>query len=148
MSMLTRWNPFKPAHTSTGMLPGVDELFRNMWSRPLMRESDLVPDIRIEVNEDDKAYRVSAEIPGVDKKDISITVDGNEVAISAEVKRESDADEKAQVYSERSFGRSYRSFTLPMDVDDTKADAKYENGVLTLSLPKKGNGHRKAITVS
>lgn len=148
MSMLTRWNPFKPAHASTGLLPGVDELLRNMWSRPLMRESDLVPDIRIEVNEDDKAYRVSAEIPGVDKKDISITVDGNEVTISAEVKRETDADEKAQVYSERSFGRSYRAFTLPVAVDEAKADAKYENGVLTLSLPKKANGQRKAISIS
>jgi HSP20 family protein len=145
---MTRWNPFRGTALSAGQLPGVEELFRSMGSNLLRRESDLVPDIRIEVSEDDKAYKVSAEIPGVDKKDIAVSIDGNEVSISAEVKRESTGDDKSRIYSERSFGKSFRSFTLPIHVDSSKSEARYENGVLHLTLPKKENGERRTISVN
>ena len=147
MANLTHWNPFKslarfdPANS-------FDELVRSL--RPNWRDLDLSSGMRIDVNEDDKSYSVKAEIPGVDKKDIDVSVDGNQVAISAEVKREaSKKDNEKEIYTERYFGKVYRSFSLPSDLDGSKAEAQYEKGVLTLTLPKKngGNGAQK-ISVS
>lgn len=147
MSMLTRWNPFKtPA--SVPALQDFEDIFRGFGLRPMLREMESAPSMRIEVSEDDKAYAVMAEIPGVKKEDINVTIDGHMVNISAEVKRETEQKEENQLYSERYFGRVQRSFSLPMDVDQDKALARYENGVLQLSLPKKPNGSSRRITLS
>jgi HSP20 family protein len=148
MTTLTRWNPFK---TSTRFDPVAtfDDLFRGLSTRPLWRDFEAAPDIRIEVNENDKAYQVKAEIPGVEKNDIEVSVEGNQVAISGEVKRETKKkDDEKEVYSERYYGKVYRSFTLPTDLDSAKADAHYEGGVLMLTLPKKQNGSSRKISVS
>jgi HSP20 family protein len=91
---------------------------------------------------------VKAEIPGVKKEDIHVAIDGNEVSISAEVKK--DKEEKkgeTVVRSERYFGRWARSFTLAWEVDEAKADAKYVDGVLMLTLPKKGGTAVKELAV-
>lgn len=139
MSNLTHWNPFK---TLARLDPAAsfNDLIRDL--RPAWRDFDLSPGVRIDVNEDEKAYNVKAEIPGVDKKDIDVAVEGNQVSICAEVKREtSKKQDEKEVYSERYFGKIYRSFSLPSDLDSTKAQAHYENGVLTLTLPKKSNGN-------
>jgi HSP20 family protein len=148
MSVMTRWNPFKSSTQATAMMPSFENLFRDFISRPVLRDLEMAPDIRIDVSEDDKFYTVTAEIPGVDKNDIAVTIDGDEVAISAESKRETESSDKSQVYSERAYGRSFRSFTLPTHVDKDKVDAKYDKGVLKLTLPKMGNGSRKTIAVS
>ena len=148
MAALTHWNPFK---TMSRFEPvgNMDELFRNLNLRPLWRDAEIAPNVSIDVNEDDKVYRVKAEIPGADKNDIEISVEGNQVSISAEVKRETKRkDTEKELYTERYFGRLYRAFTLPNEVDSAKADAHYENGVLTLMLPKKGNGSARRIAVS
>ena len=92
---------------------------------------------------------MKAEIPGVDKNDIDVSIDGNQVSISAEVKREtSKKDDERDICTERYYGQVYRSFSLPGDVDSEKADARYENGLLTLTLPKKENGSARKLTVS
>ena len=103
---------------------------------------------RIDVKEDDKNYMVHAEIPGVKKEDIQVSIDGNQVSISAEVKRQKeDRQGEKLLRSERYYGKVYRAFGLAQDVDQEKAQAKYENGVLELTLPKKAAAARKAITI-
>ena len=107
--------------------------------RQWLREIPGEPTIKLDVTEDDKAYHVKAELPGVKKDDIAVEVDGNQVSIAAEVKRESEEkkDEKV-IRSERYYGRQYRSFSLGRDIDRTKVEAKFADGVLELTLPKNG----------
>ena len=140
MANLKRYDPFSD----------LDDLFRGFMLRPvrLSAEGEAAPQIRIEVKEDDKNYSVHAEIPGVKKEDIKVTIDGNEVAISAEVKRESEKKEGERVvHSERYYGKAYRAFTLDSAVDDRASKAQYKDGVLELTLPKKAEAQRKQITI-
>ena len=105
----------------------------------------------MDVEEDEKAFRVSAELPGVRKEDINVTIDGDEVAISAEMKRETQTKGKTgtALHTERYTGRMYRSFSLGHEIDQSKAQAKYVDGVLELTLPKTESeqSRRKQIPV-
>lgn len=153
MSTLTHWNPFKNASRIDPMagfpLGGIDDMFRSMAHRPFWHDADMVPDMRLDVTEKDNAYLVKADLPGVDKRDIEVSVEGNQVAISAEVKRSSEQKEDEHTLcSERYYGKIYRAFSLPAEIDSAKADAHYEGGVLTLTLPRSGNGASRKITVS
>jgi HSP20 family protein len=127
-----------------------DDFFRDMspgfFVKPLHGEPLPAPgQIRMDVKENGNAYTVSAEIPGVKKEDIHVTIEGGMVMVRAEVKQE-DAqtrDDKL-LRSERYYGSVSRGISLPQDVDQSQAKAKYDNGVLTLTLPKKqGNGSQK-----
>lgn len=131
----------------------LDEFFRDVapgfYVKPLHGDPLPGPEqIKIDVKETDKAYTVHAEVPGVAKEDIHVSLDGNMVTLQAEVKQQDlqTKDEKV-LRSERYFGSVARSFQLPQDIDQSEAKAKYENGVLTLTLPKKtgGNAQRLAI---
>lgn len=146
MTALTRWNPLK---TLPRVGPGdFDELFRNFGLRPMFANMELTPEMRLDVTENDQAYEINADLPGVQKEDIDIAVDGNQVSITAEARRESkDKNGDREVLSERYYGQVFRSFSLPGDVDDTKAEARYENGVLNLHLPKKADSQRRRIKV-
>jgi len=117
---------------------GFDELFRGFF-RPVRSNDKSAPSaIRIDVTESDKDYTVHAEIPGVKKDEIHVAIEGNQVTIAAEVKREVDAKEGERVLrTERYYGSVYRSFTLPADLDESASTAKYDNGVLELTLAKK-----------
>lgn len=150
MAHLTHWNPFKQLTRFESRSPVFEDLFRDFTLRPRWQDMD-APDMRIDVVENDQAYAVKADIPGVEKNDIDISIDGNQVSITAEVKRERKSkseDDEREVYTERYYGQVYRSFSLPNEVDSGKADAHYENGVLTLTLPKKGNGNARKLAVS
>lgn len=147
MANLTRWSPFKTLSRFEQAAP-FDDFIRTLGLRPQWAELE-APDVRIDVTENDGAYRVKAEIPGVDKNDIDVSISGNQVAISAEIKRESKKkDDERDIYMERYYGQVYRSFSLPDEVDSGKASAHYESGVLTLELPKKGNGSARKLTIS
>ncbi len=141
MANITRYTPF-------GDL--MDEMFKNFMSRPmryLEDEAGLIQ-MRVDVSEDDKDFTLKAEIPGVKKEDINVTIDGNRVSISAETKKESEEKQGAKVIrSERYFGKVYRSMTLDSDVDPNTADAKYADGVLTLTLQKKASSTSKQLTI-
>jgi HSP20 family protein len=140
MANLMRYDP----------LTDLDDLFRGFMLRPvrLGTELEAAPQMKIEVKEDDMAYTVHAEIPGVKKEDIKVTVEGNEVAISAEVKRESEKKEGERVvHSERYYGKVYRAFTLDSALDESAAKAQYDDGVLELTLPKKAGGGPSRLTV-
>ena len=131
MAYLTRYNPFDERF---------DGLFNGFLVRPASLDEQDQPrtTIRMDVSENDKAYVVHAEIPGVNKKDVQVTIDGNQVVISADsnVRKEQKEGEKL-LRSERSFGKAYRAFTLAQEVDEAGAEAKYVDGVLDLTLPKK-----------
>lgn len=116
----------------------LDDLFRGFFMRPVRFDGQHEVQIKVDVSEDDKAYTVHAEIPGVKKEDIHVTIDGSQVAISAEVKNEKDIKEGGKkLRSERYYGKVSRTFSLGHDVDEAKAQAKYNNGILELSLPKR-----------
>jgi HSP20 family protein len=103
---------------------------------------------RMDVAENDKEYQVLAELPGVKKEEISITINGNQVAVSAEVKHEKEVMNGGTVLrAERYYGKIHRSFTLGQEVDEAAAQAKYNDGVLELTLPKKAVTTTKRLAV-
>jgi HSP20 family protein len=125
-----------------------DDLFRGFFMRPIRLEGGPDLQIKMDVKEDDKAYTVNAEIPGVKKEDIHVAIEGNQVSISAEVKNEKEVKEGEKVLrSERYYGKVARTFSLGNDVDDAAAQAKYENGVLVLTLPKKAISKAKRLEI-
>lgn len=147
MSTLTRWNPFKTM-APLDLTPDFNELFRGFGLRPAWNDLQ-TPEIRVDVSEDDQRYTVKADIPGVAKQDIDLSVDGNQIAISAEIKRESRKKEgEHEVCTERYYGKVYRAFSTPTDIDASRAQANYADGVLTLTLPKKANGQSHKIAVN
>lgn len=113
-----------------------DDLFRGFF-KPVRLEKAPVS-IAMDVTEKDGAYVVHAEIPGVTKDDIQVAIEGNQVTIGAEVKRATEEkDGERLLRTERYYGSVHRSFTLPVDLDEAASAAKYENGVLELTLAKK-----------
>jgi len=111
--------------------------FWNDLALAAVRGVEPMPMMKMDLTENETGYIVKAETPGANKEDITVTVDGGVVSISADVKREKEDKEGEKVLrSERYFGSVARSFTLPMDIDMAKATASYDGGVLTLMLPK------------
>ena len=103
---------------------------------------------RLNVSETEKSFEIEAELPGVKKEDVKVAVEGQRVTIEGEAKREEQQREGENVlYTERSARKFVRSFMLPSEVDDANAQARMENGVLTLSLPKKQASAAKRLTV-
>ncbi|HET9207684.1 MAG TPA: Hsp20/alpha crystallin family protein [Burkholderiaceae bacterium] len=106
------------------------------------------PKIKLDLTEHDDHYAVKAEIPGVRKEDIEVQIDGNLVTIGAEVRKDKEEKKDGRVLrSEREYGYASRSFTLASAVDEGKADAKYNDGVLNLLLPKKATASGKRLSV-
>ena len=131
-----------------------DEFFRDFplgYSiKPLHGDPLLSPEkIKIDVKTNEKSFTVHAEMPGLNKDEIHVSIDGNVVTIQAEVKQhDADTEDGKLVHSERYYGSIQRSFALPAAVSESRAKAKYENGILTLNLPKQiANGSKKiAVT--
>ena len=133
----------------------VDDFFTGFLVRPLAVERErtsaqagLVPRMQVDISEKDAAYQVRAELPGVKKEHIEVMIDGAQLSLAAEVKREVDAaaDERV-LHAERVFGKATRSFTLPQEVDEAQVQARFHNGVLELTLPKKTATARKQISI-
>lgn len=123
------------------------DLFRRL-GRPLQLSTEAPGDIRIEVTEHDKDYQVRAEIPGAKKEDIRVSVDGNYVSISAEVKKEKEEKSGGRVLlKETYYGSVSRGFSLAHEIDDKEVVAKLEDGVLKLTLPKREGARARAIAV-
>ena len=144
MASIQRFDPFNEL---------VDDLFKGFLVRPLAYDgrgdgAAILPRAKVDVAEKNGAYLVAAELPGVKKEDIHVSIDGAQVTLEAEVKREKEATKDERVlHSERVYGKVSRSFTLPQEVDETKADAKFRDGVLELTLPKKTAAARKQISI-
>ncbi|MFQ6121022.1 MAG: Hsp20/alpha crystallin family protein [Methanosarcinales archaeon] len=125
----------------------MNRMFRSFWEEgPRLLErgkrGEIVPYTReykepyLDMIETDKDIIVTADMPGVDKKDIDIRVTENNIEISAETKREAEEKKEGYIFRERMAGKYYRSLTLPSSVDPEKVKASYKNGVLEVTLPK------------
>jgi len=142
MASIQRFDPFNEL---------VDDLFKGFLVRPLSYDgsrAETLPRMKVDVAERNGAYTVTAELPGVKKEDIQVSIDGAQVTLGAEVKRERETSQEERVlHTERVFGKVSRSFTLPQEVDEAKAEAKFRDGVLELTLPKKAATQRKQISI-
>ena len=140
MANISRYDPFNDL---------VDDLFKGFLVRPMYTEArDPLARVKVDVAEKNGSYLVTAELPGVKKEDIQLTVDGAQITLSAEVKREKDVAEGERVlHTERVYGKVSRSFTLPQEVDESAAEAKFADGLLQLTLPKKAAAARKQISI-
>ena len=130
-----------------------DDFFRDVspgfFVKPLHGEPLPSPgQIKMDVKESDGGYTVSAEIPGVKKEDIHVTIEGSVVTVCAEVKQEDTQTKDDKVLrSERYYGSVSRGISLPQDIDQSQAKAKYDNGILTLTLPKKLNNSSQRLNI-
>jgi HSP20 family protein len=137
MANLTHFDPF-------------DDLFKGFFVRPVEYGTTTeTPTVKVDVTEQDKQYVVHAELPGMKKEDIHVHIDGPVVSISAERKHESEVKDGTRVLrTERYFGKVSRSFQLGADLDEANAAAKFNDGVLELTLPKKLAAASKRLTIS
>ena len=118
------------------------------WSHYIGIKSSWETPIRIDVKETDNGYVVHAESPGVRKDEINVAIEGDQVTIAAEVKRDTEHKDGERVLrTERYYGNMYRSFTLPAELDENASEAKYDNGVLELKLVKKPAVAGRKLTI-
>ena len=147
LNNLKTYEPFADIVRGTPMFDftGLFDLPRTRYTYPTMRNE---PDIKMDVIEDAAGYRVRAEIPGVKKEDIHVAVEGNTISISAELVRKWETKKDETLLCRELYqGKVARTFTVMSDVDEAKAEAKYENGILELMLPKKLGALTKALEV-
>jgi HSP20 family protein len=130
-----------------------DDFFRDVapgyYVKPLHGDKLPTPaQIKIDVKESDKAYTVQAEVPGVSKEDIHVSIEGNVVTVRAEIKQhDSQSQGEKVLHTERYYGAVSRSFQLPQDIDQAQAKARYDNGVLALTLPKKTSSGSQRLAI-
>jgi HSP20 family protein len=129
-----------------------DDLLRGFFVRPVAfdggRGEQQLAQFRVDVCEGEQAYTVRAELPGVKKEDINISIDGDHVAITAESKNEKEVKDGERVLrTERYYGKLQRAFQLGQPVDEETASAKYADGILEVTLPKKAAAQAKRVAV-
>jgi HSP20 family protein len=142
MSNLMRRDPFS--------IESIPDLFQGFF-RPMRSLGDelTMPDVKLDVSESDQAYTVKAELPGVEKQDIDVKIDGNVVSITAKAERTKALKEGERlIRSERYSGMISRTFSLDSEVDEDAASAQYQDGVLTLTLPKKTTASHKHLQIT
>ena len=129
MNPLTRYEP---------LVGRLDGLFDEFLRPALVWENNAAPQIRVDVKETPEAYTVNAELPGVPREAIHVEIEGNEVTISAESRRDAEnKDGEKWLRTERFYGKTARRFALPQEIDEARSNAKFTDGVLALTLPKK-----------
>ena len=143
MINVTRLDPFQ-----TPGLDPFDGVLRGFFS-PVKLENKKESLIKIDVREDDKSYTVYAEIPGVKKCDLHVSIEGNQVSINAETRQNKEVKEGGSVlHSERYYGKALRSFSLGSEVDESASCAKYSDGILELTLPKKAVSSARKLVIN
>lgn len=127
----------------------LEDFFRGFFVRPVeFSEGVEAPQMRVEVKEDNEGYQVHAELPGIKKEDIHVHIDGPVVSISAERKQAQEVKEGERVLrSERYYGKVSRSFQLGEDIDEGRATARFNDGVLQLTLPRKPTAQAKRLAI-
>jgi HSP20 family protein len=139
MASLQIYDPFADATVET--------LLRSFF-RPERQERATPRGFPIDVAETENGYVVEAELAGVAKDEIHVAIEGNQVTIAAEIKRPGEAADNARVLrNERYYGNVYRGFALPVELDEAASGAKYDNGLLTLTLVKKPAVAGRKLTI-
>lgn len=148
MNGITRFHPLSSELSRFDPLWDIDNMFNKFMMHPSSHEeAEMEPPIKMDVKEADGKYLVNAEIPGMNKDDIHVTIEGRSVHISAEAKQKYEASERV-IRSECNCGMISRSFTLADEIEQNQIQARYHNGILELTLPKKTRSMRKEITIS
>lgn len=145
MAMPTRWNPIRQG-TRFDPFNEMEGLFRGLGLQPLREQSEMM-ELRADVTEDENAYRIEIDIPGVKKEDIEVSVEGSDVMIRAETRGQSEGGSGRKVHVERYTGQLFRSFSLPHEFDSDRCEAHYQDGVLSLTLPKRTGGESKRLPI-
>ena len=146
MSALTRFEPLDDLFVD----PFRDAFRRFLrttdWPAVAMRAPS---EMKLDVSETDREYVVKAEIPGAKKEDVNVKIDGNTVSISAEVKDEHETKGNGErtLTRERYYGSMSRAFSLPHEINDKEAQAKFDNGVLSLTLPKRSEARGTTLAI-
>jgi HSP20 family protein len=115
---------------------GFPSLRRMFDIEPAWRSSFTFSMPAIDMSEDEKSYKISAELPGIDAKDIDVSVSGDMLVLKGEKRQEKDEKDKNYHFSERAYGSFQRAFELPSSVDRDRVAADFSKGVLTITLPK------------
>lgn len=140
---LTLWKPTR------NLMPfgEVDRFFDRLWSAPFFETglSSLTPPL--EVTENENEFRVKMEIPGIDEKDLSITLTEGVLSVRGEKKSERESKDDMCYCSEVSYGSFERAVAVPTNVDGEKVEAKYTNGVLSIVLPKREEAKPKKVEI-
>jgi len=146
MTSLTRWEPVRDLMS---LREAMDRLFEDSFVRPTGGRLAIVGGTALAVDmfETDEDVVVKTALPGVDPNEVEVSVLGNTLTIKGETKAEEEVEQGSYLYRERRFGAYSRSLTLPVAVEADKAEAEYENGVLTLKLPKVEEAKPKAIEI-
>jgi HSP20 family protein len=142
---ITRWDPFREVVALQNRLNSVFGNMNNENENP-MTTASFVP--AVDVYEDEKKVVLKLEVPGIEEKDLDVSVENNTLTVKGERKFEKEEKEENFHRIERRYGSFYRAFTLPTTVDTEHIDAKYENGVLKLELKKKPEAQPKQIKVN
>ncbi|MFO0698248.1 MAG: Hsp20/alpha crystallin family protein [Nitrospira sp.] len=144
---LTRWDRFREledmSHRLNRLLAGKD--VKSQDGKDTMIMADWVPPL--DISETDQEFQIKAELPGIKKDNIKVTLEGGILTLQGERSEEQEEKGRRIHRVERSYGRFARSFTLPDIVDDTKVNAEFRDGILTLRLHKSPEALPKAIEV-
>jgi HSP20 family protein len=157
MSTLEKWNPFRTTHPWDPMrdMEEIQNRLASLFGRrlPLRKEgaeegftlTEWSPPV--DIAEDEKEYTIKAELPGVNKEDVKVTVEGGVLSITGERKAEKEEKDKKYHRIERNYGTFVRSFTLPEGAASEKVSAEFKDGVLKVHLPKDETAKPKSIEV-
>jgi len=143
MSNLIRW---EPAREMMSLRDAMDRLFDDAFTRPLsLRENWSVP--AVDMYQTDNEVVVKAALPGIKADEVQINVTGELLTLKGEVRHEEEKEEKAWHIREQRYGSFERAIALPTDVVADKAKADFEDGILTITLPKAEEVKPKTITI-
>lgn len=146
MTQLTRWEPFRDL---ISLREAMDRLFEESVVRPRSGEltRPMGGTLAVDMYETDEAVVVKSATPGVDPEDIDISITGDTLTIKGETRMDEEVEEENYVYRERRYGSFARSLTIPVPIQADEAEAEFEDGILTLTLPKAEEVKPKAIEV-
>jgi HSP20 family protein len=143
LNSVTRWNPAVLTREPFSRL--LDNFFNEMQGEEVSNRGWVPP---VDIQETEDAYRLQAELPGLTKDDISITLENNVLRLSGERKFEKDVKKESYHRIERTYGTFSRAFALPQQVNADAVQAAFENGILTITVPKAEQAKPRKISIS
>jgi HSP20 family protein len=139
--------PFRPLRDFVSLREAMDELFEGSFIPTLLTENGHAESFSADLYDKDDMFVIKASLPGMKAEEVKIDATANGVTISGEYARDEEVKKESYLRHERRYGKFYRSFTLPVEVDAAKVEASFENGVLTVKLPKGELAKARHITV-
>ena len=140
-------NKEQPTMNNVSISHPLGRIFRALDQDVAFPPSPSVAGFRVDIEEADKEYRIRADLPGVKKEDITVSVEDNVLSIGAKFQSEHEESDGKRVHTERVSGEYSRGFRLSRDIESDKIDAQVKDGVLTLRLPKSGAAARRSVAV-